>query len=267
MYGIDTQRGVLVYIITSLPTTWSALVHRALGVVSPYAYPGINQTPLPIPIPIPNTSLFLCLALPRVLMMFHSLVRSVGVSSRRPAGFTNAVSWCAQRDGDPGVCGLRLGSVLFCSVVVSLGPLSFLSSNPMVLSTGSHTRFLTPEKSSHPSSAPRSYTLPPQRSSPHHASTPSTLPPVVPSKGGAAPPPPPPPSRPHSSGVRHRALQAWMAAISARSAPLTARCRRSLFCPANEGATIRDVKDWPQPPVFWGGVGLVRVFAIWLVGE
>lgn len=63
-------------------------------------------------------------------------------------------------------------------------------------------------------------------------------------------------ARSHSSGVWHLALQAWMAAISSRSAALTARCRRRLVWPAKVGDTMSEVKDWPQPPVYerekWG---------------
>lgn len=40
-----------------------------------------------------------------------------------------------------------------------------------------------------------------------------------------------------------------MAAISSRSAALTARWRFRLFWPAKAGDTISEVKDWPQPPV------------------
>lgn len=98
------------------------------------------------------------------------------------------------------------------------------------------------------------------------AFTPSTLPPTVPSSGGCGSPAvvvevdvdvdvdvdvawASARARSHSSGVWHLALQAWMAAISSRSAALTARCRRRLVWPAKVGDTTSEVKDWPQPPV------------------
>ena len=97
------------------------------------------------------------------------------------------------------------------------------------------------------------------------AFTPSTLPPTVPSNGGCGSPSvvevvvwvvlaAAARAFSHSSGVWHLALQAWMAAISSRSAALTARWRFRLFWPAKTGDTTSDVKDWPQPPVCFRGV-------------
>lgn len=104
----------LLYPLPSLPPS-----PGLVGAISRSVYPRITQTPLHNPIPIPNTSLFLCLTLPRVLLMFYSLARSFVRLRYLPvatAGFTNAVR---STGWGFGVCGLRLDSVLFCSVRVS----------------------------------------------------------------------------------------------------------------------------------------------------
>lgn len=63
----------------------------------------------------------------------------------------------------------------------------------------------------------------------------------VPSTGAAL-------SRSHSSGVRHFAVQAWIAAISSLSAALTQRWRLRELRPSNWGETMRALKAWPHPP-------------------
>lgn len=79
-----------------------------------------------------------------------------------------------------------------------------------------------------------------------HCGVPSTWPATVPAREGPAAARAL--SRSHSSGVWHFAVQACMAAISARRAALTRRWRLSDERPWKRGETMSVVKAWPQPP-------------------